>query len=77
MPDNNRLGQLLEALARVSGHPPSSEANTLGDLGIDSRHLVELMVACDQIYGREVPFEVLDITVETSVLSLHNQIIAL
>ena len=70
-----RLDSLRQALARITRRGVPDAALTLGELGVDSSHLVQLMVACDHIYAAAVPFEVLDISIDTSVASLHRQIL--
>lgn len=75
MTDDDRLHRLLQALASITGHRVTDAAVTLGDLEVDSSRLVELMVACDEIYEAVVPFEELDISIETSLRSLHDQIL--
>jgi acyl carrier protein len=65
----------MQALASITGYRITDAAVTLGDQEVDSSRLVELMVACDEIYEAEVPFEELDISIETSLRSLHDQIL--
>ena len=75
MTDDGRLYRLLQALASISGHRVIDTSVTLGDLEVDSSRLVELMAACDEIYESPIPFEELDISIETSLRSLHDQIL--
>lgn len=75
MSKDDRLCRLRQALALITGRSLPDATVTLGDLGVDSRHLVELMMACDEIYGSAVPFEELDISIETSIHSLQDQIL--
>lgn len=70
----DRLASLADALSRITNRRMPSTASTLGELGVDSRHLVELMVSCDEIYEAEVAFELLDISIDTSVAELDRQI---
>jgi hypothetical protein len=70
-----QLNELMRALARITGCRVPDAVLTLSQLSIDSRHLVQLMIACDDIYGTAVHFEMLDITVETSIATLHRKIL--
>jgi acyl carrier protein len=74
MAEDNRLTGLLQAFARIAGRSLPAAEITFDELDINSHHLVELMMACDEIYGAEVPFELLDITAETTITALHHQI---
>jgi acyl carrier protein len=77
MSDPARLSRLTGEIARITGRQAVEPQATLSELGFDSTHLIQLMLASDSIYGFEVPFEMLDITVDMSVLDLHEQIMAL
>jgi len=45
----------------------------LGELGIDSLNIVELIVFCEQLYGSFDP-ETLNITQTTTLAQLHRQL---
>ena len=49
----------------------------LGDLGIDSLRVVELILVCDQLYGREINPELLAIDQFTTLRELDRQLSAM
>ena len=75
--DDVRLARLVAETARLAGRPAALPQDTLSTLGLDSRHLVGLMLATDVIYEFEVPFEALDLTNDLSLRDLHRSILAL
>jgi len=70
-----RLTRLLEAVRRISGKTAGEQA-TIAELGIDSRHLVDLVFACEDIYGQDLDFGRIDLHPDMSLEDLHRQIIA-
>jgi len=46
----------------------------LGDLGIDSLRVVELILVCDQLYGKEINPELLVIDQFTTLRELDRQL---
>lgn len=76
MAADRRLTLLVREIGRASGRDDASARHTLGELGIDSRHLVTLMMACDEIYGLPIAFEDLEFDIDTTPSGLHRQILA-
>jgi len=74
MLQDEQLSRLMHALSEIVGFRIDDRNASLGDLGVDSRYLPEIILACEDIYGGAVDFDAIEIGYETSLLSLHNQI---
>ena len=69
-----RLNNLIEAIAKIAGHPVANELTAIGDLGIDSKYLIDIMLVCEDIYGECIDFAEIDFGYETTLLSMHKQL---
>lgn len=75
MAQDPRLERLMQALSEIVGTPIENETTTIGDLGIDSKYLVDMMLVCEEVYGRFIEFDQLEIGYETSLLNIHQQLV--
>jgi len=62
-----KLNNLLEELKRILHVDEVDPDVPIGQLGIDSLNVIELILACQQIYDDFVDFEDIDINEETTV----------
>lgn len=69
-----RLARLMTVMADLVGGQVDDPALTIGDLGIGSQHIVELLIACEDIYQARLEGDALDLGYESSVLSVHRQL---
>ncbi len=69
-----RLARLMAALGELVGGEVDDPTLTIGDLGIGSQHIVELLIACEDIYEATLDGGALDLGYESSVLSVHRQL---
>jgi acyl carrier protein len=70
-----RLVLMMEVLSVRTGKPIADAAATIGDLGIDSRHLADIIFTCEDVYGKDLDFDDIDIDTDTSLAGLHAQIL--
>lgn len=75
MARDERLQKLIASVSEIIGLPVEDEHTSIGDLGIDSRFLVDIILACIDIYGDNIDAEAIDIGYETSLLSIHQQLL--
>ncbi len=73
---NPKLQLLAEEVARIVNSKALDIDAGLGELGIDSLNVVELMLACEQIYQSDVSPEELTIDQYTSLRELDRQLTA-
>lgn len=73
---NQKLQLLAEEVARIVNSKSLDVDSGIGELGIDSLNVVELMLACEQIYQSEVSPEELTIDQYTSLRELDRQLTA-
>jgi len=73
---NPKLQLLAEEVARIVNSKALDVDAGLGELGIDSLNVVELMLACEQIYQSDVSPEDLTIDQYTSLRELDRQLTA-
>jgi acyl carrier protein len=72
-PAANTLSLLAREVAKIL-HVESVETNVgIGELGIDSLNIIELIVFCEQLYGSVDP-ESLNITQYTTLESLDSEL---
>jgi len=64
---NNNLSLLLGELKKILQTEEMDPDVPVGQLGIDSLNVIELILACQQIYGGVVDFENIDISENTTV----------
>lgn len=76
MSQDERLDRLMKALSELIGSPIHDAGSTIGELGIDSKYLPEIILACEDVYGGALDFDAIEIGYETSLLSLHRQVSA-
>jgi acyl carrier protein len=69
-----RLARLTEALSLIMGISGATEHTTIGELGLDSAHLVDVMIACEEIYAATIDFASIDIDYDMSIATLHTQL---
>lgn len=71
----DRLLRLAEALGAIMGAHGVTERTTIGELGLDSAHLVDVMIACEDLYGTTIDFSAIDIDYDMSIAALHAQLV--
>jgi acyl carrier protein len=76
MLNDARMPELMQAVADIIGRPVADETLSLAALGIDSRDLVSLIVACEQIYGAEFDITAIGIDHDTTLAELHQALLA-
>jgi len=64
---NIKLNNLVEELKRILHVEEVNPDVPIGQLGIDSLNVIELILACQQIYDNFVDFEDIDINEDTTV----------
>lgn len=75
MAHDQRLHRLMSSVSEIIGVPVDDENASIGDLGIDSGYLVDIILACEDIYGGAIDSEAIDISYETSLLGIHEQLL--
>lgn len=73
--DDPRLVLLAHEVARILNVDSVDTGTGIGELGIDSLNIVELIVFCEQLYGSFDP-ESLSITQYTTLGELHQQLVS-
>jgi len=78
---NVQHNQLLEQLVAVTAEALKTDtvdANVpLSEIGIDSLNIVEVIIACEEIYGDfQIDPSELEFDELTSLMDMHNQMIA-
>ncbi len=76
MDQDPQLQRLLQGMSEIVGAPIQDEHASIGDLGIDSKYLVDMMLICEEVYGRWVDFDQLEIGYHTSLLNIHEQLLS-
>jgi acyl carrier protein len=76
MQQNDHLRLLMTEVERIIGIESVTPEVAIGELGFDSLNIVELILACEQIYGA-VDLENLKLERFTSLAELDAQIAAL
>ncbi len=74
--DRDKLVRLISVIGELVGMPVDDPELTIGDLGIGSQHIVELLITCEDIYGGAVKDDALELAYETSILSVHRQMLS-
>jgi len=74
MVQDPRLQQFMDAMSAIVGTPIHDESTSIGDLGIDSTYLADIILACEDIYGSGINFNEIAIGYETSLQSIHQQL---
>lgn len=69
-----RLTRLMLVMGELAGSRVDDPTLTIGDLGIGSQHIVELLIACEEIYDAPVDGDGLELGYESSILSVHRQL---
>lgn len=72
MNSNNTLNSLQAEVAKLLGRESVPVNVGLGELGLDSLKIVELILACDSIYSKDVDPETLEIDQFTSLEDLDR-----
>ncbi len=67
---------LTAELGRLVGDGNISPEISLSELGADSLFLVELLLACEELYSKRIDFEKLVIDDSTTLRDLDRQILA-
>tara|TARA_B100000768_G_C10948598_1_gene236705 strand:+ start:299 stop:526 length:228 start_codon:yes stop_codon:yes gene_type:complete len=62
-----KLNNLLEELKRILHVDEVDPDVPIGQLGIDSLNVIELILACQQVYEDFVDFEDIDINEDTTI----------
>lgn len=75
MTTDPRLASLLQAIANITGGQIPDGAMTIGALAIDSRDLVNVILACEDIYGGEIDLTRMHLDYDTPVREIHDQIV--
>lgn len=73
--DTDPLALLAREVARILNIDAVDTDIGIGELGIDSLNIVELIVFCEQLYGSFDP-EALNIAQYTTLAELHGQLVA-
>lgn len=71
------LEQLVRETTEILNKEDISPDSTLTEIGIDSLNVIELIVACEQIYTKVTRPEDLQFDEFTTLQDLHTQLIAL
>lgn len=74
MDRDERLNRLMSSLGEIIGMQIPDEHVSIGDLGIDSKYLADIILVCEEIYGYSIDFEAIDISYETSLHNIHRQL---
>lgn len=69
-----RVGKLIAGISEIVGRPIGDADASIGDLGIDSKFLIDIMMVCEDIYGSGIDFAAIEIGYETSLLNIHHQL---
>lgn len=72
MSTDERLQTLVAAISSILGSPASDGNATLGDLGINSGHLPQLIMACEDVYGPKIDFGNAEFSESTSLRDIHE-----
>jgi acyl carrier protein len=70
-----RLDRLMTAASELSGTRINDAGVTLGDLGLDSQSLAELIAVCEDIYGDAVDMNEVTLDYEVSLRDIHLAIV--
>ena len=74
MSNQSRIDELTKELARILNVDSVDPDVALGELGVDSLIVVELLLACEQLYGLQVAPERLEIDQYTTLRDLDLQL---
>ena len=75
--EDKMLEQLVEEIKRILNKDSIDPDSTLAELGIDSLNVIELILACEQIYTRLANADELKFDEFTTLRDLHKQLIEL
>lgn len=68
------IDALIDELTNILGVEHIDPDSSIGELGIDSVRIVELLIACEKIYGDDVDLASLTIDESTSLRSLDRKL---
>ncbi len=68
------ISRLINEVRAIVNSDQVRPESTLGELGIDSVTVVDLMIVCEEIYREPIQPELLHIDEFTSLKALHTQI---
>ena len=74
---NESLAQLVEEVKLILNKDQVNADSTLAELGFDSLNVIELVVACEQIYTEVMNPEDLVFDEFTTLIGLHQQLAGL
>jgi acyl carrier protein len=75
MARDQRLARLMTGISEILGVPVQDENSSVGDLGIDSESLFEVVLICQDIYGNDVDFDRIEVGYNTTLRALHEQLL--
>ncbi len=77
MENGKTLDLLSKEVARILNLESVDPDTGVGELGVDSLKVVELILVCDQLYGADIDPEKLNIDQFTSLRDLDRQLLGM
>lgn len=73
MQDKDTLNALCSAVSKSLNRESADPDIAIGELGLDSMRVVELILICDQLYDASIETESIDLTQFTTLRELDQQ----